>query len=468
MLTATPDLVEWNDIELMWDYYGAHPFGYWATLDDREEYKMCYGKEQTTHKEASSRFYAECVNSLLDDFQYERANELEWLLEEYDNNKEDYNEDVATFYYDNYSGDFDDYDAFKQIIKFRQANGGITYGQINEIVDNNKDAYDDIIHNYTGLYSNDFYSLINSDSDFQFSSRKFNDWFYHKTQYNGRIWTEDYIICMYNDENLSPGEMRRIITDLSKTSGIPVMTLMNYTYLRDTSFDSGEDGVLSWTVRGFIHGEEPKVTKDVTGRNDYDSEENESDSTNNDDRPLHLQSPYEKWRALKDFRRNRDKVWGQKLTKSDGDEMTMAQYHNLIRQENKNRNTMRKVRLTESDLHRIVNNSVRRIISEMNLGGGQIDFSDWHITDISENPDGYYDFEARCDNNWYTLRGTYANGEIELDFLMRGHSGYGRQIPISDELERWFDIYGREQLTNEIERRIDDGIVRQPDYDDEW
>lgn len=366
MLTATPDLVEWNDVQLTWDFSGAHPFGYWTTLDDRKESKMCYGKEQTTHKETSSRFYAECIEDLLYDFQYERANELDWLLEKYEEDKEDYIEDLESFYYDNYSGDFDDFYTFQQIIHFKNTNGGITYGQINEIVDDYKGVYDEIIYDFTKLHSDDFYTLLNSDDDYVFSGRRFTKWFYDEGRYEGRIWTDDYIMCMYDDADLTPGEMRRIITDLSKSSGISVMTLLNYTYLRDTVLDDGDGAILSWTVRGFIHGEEPKVTKDEYGSNNegnsdnYDSYGSES-SRSNEGRPLHLKSPYEKWRALKDFRRNRDKIWGEKLRKSNGDEMTMAQYHNLIRQENKNRNM---VRMNKNIVKNIIKESINKILKE--------------------------------------------------------------------------------------------------------
>ena len=127
------------------------------------------------------------------------------------------------------------------------------------------------------------------------------------------------------------------------------------------------------------------------------------------------------------------------------------------------------IRLTESDLHQIVKESVSKVLTEINLGGGQIDFGDWHLTRLKGNDDGYYEFEAKCDNGWYTLRGSYhGNGEIELDFLMSGHSGYGRQIPISDKLQRWFDIYGAKELTEEIEYWIENDMVEEPNYDDDY
>ena len=110
-------------------------------------------------------------------------------------------------------------------------------------------------------------------------------------------------------------------------------------------------------------------------------------------------------------------------------------------------------------------------MNELNLGGGQIDFDDWHISRLKINEDGYYEFEARCDNDWYTLRGSYhgdeKNGEIELDELLRGHSGYGRFVPITDNLQRWFDIYGAKELIEEIQYWIENDYVEEPNYDDE-
>lgn len=141
-----------------------------------------------------------------------------------------------------------------------------------------------------------------------------------------------------------------------------------------------------------------------------------------------------------------------------------------INYENESKNMNKKlIRLTENDLHRIVKESVNRVINEIHLGNGSIDFDDWHITSLKSNEDGYYEFEARCDNDWYTLRGSYyGNGEIELDFLLSGHSGYGRQIPINKKLQRWFDIYGRKELTDEIEYWIYNNMVEEPNYDEEY
>ena len=51
-------------------------------------------------------------------------------------------------------------------------------------------------------------------------------------------------------------------------------------------------------------------------------------------RELHLMNAHDKHDATKDFRKNRDKKIGQKLTNDKGVEMPVAQYRNMIYGEN--------------------------------------------------------------------------------------------------------------------------------------
>ena len=46
------------------------------------------------------------------------------------------------------------------------------------------------------------------------------------------------------------------------------------------------------------------------------------------------------------------------------------------------------IRLTENELHRIVKQSVSRVINEINLGNVSIDFNDWHITGLKSKYNG--------------------------------------------------------------------------------
>ena len=130
---------------------------------------------------------------------------------------------------------------------------------------------------------------------------------------------------------------------------------------------------------------------------------------------------------------------------------------------------MKKYTLTESKLRNIIREAVSDMLTEINLGNGQIDLSDWHITDMRANDDGYYEFEVRCDNDWYTLRGSYfGNGVIELDELISGHSGHGRQVPITSEVERWFDTYCADEVVKKLELWIEHNYVKEPNYDEEY
>ena len=124
------------------------------------------------------------------------------------------------------------------------------------------------------------------------------------------------------------------------------------------------------------------------------------------------------------------------------------------------------IRLTESDLHRIVENTVRKALNELNVGNGDIDFSDLHVTYLfGPNEDGYYEFEAKFDGDWYTLAGRYSRGDIEYDSFLSGHSGYGHQITLDERLRDWLDENVSGKLAREIARRISRGMVDEPnDY----
>lgn len=128
---------------------------------------------------------------------------------------------------------------------------------------------------------------------------------------------------------------------------------------------------------------------------------------------------------------------------------------------------MNRIRLSESQLHRVIKESVNKVLNELYIGGSQVDFSDWHIRRMMVTEDGYYEFEAVTDNNWYALRGTYdGNGNIDFNELLRGHSGYGRLIPITDKLQRWFDIYASQELIEKLDYWIKNDLYDEPNYDD--
>ena len=57
----------------------------------------------------------------------------------------------------------------------------------------------------------------------------------------------------------------------------------------------------------------------------------------NDAKAKHNLPPQQKWQSTENFRQNRDKQLGKKLTMSNGKEIPMAQYHNMIYQEGKNK-----------------------------------------------------------------------------------------------------------------------------------
>ena len=166
---------------------------------------------------------------------------------------------------------------------------------------------------------------------------------------------------------------------------------------------------------------------------------------------------------------------------------TQGQYAKTNIVENKKR--MKKIiRLTESDLRQIIENSVRRILKEdfnqysdgdfastgdpYEMGDDDVD----PISDVShikpddlrkvyvwETGDSYYEFEADYGEGMseaVSFRGTF-DGDFQVDDVVLGHSGFGHQMNPNDlhtsQFENWFNSTLGEQLARIIYTKIKSG-----------
>jgi hypothetical protein len=166
---------------------------------------------------------------------------------------------------------------------------------------------------------------------------------------------------------------------------------------------------------------------------------------------------------------------------------TQGQYAKTNIVENKKR--MKKIiRLTESDLHQIIENSVRRILKEdfnqysdgdfastgdpYEMGDDDIDPTsdvlhlrpeDLTKVYVWDTGDSYYDFEAVYDD--ISFRGSF-DGDFNIEDVVIGHSGYGHQMNPNDvhtsQFENWFNSTLGENLAQIIYQRIQQG-----DFDNE-
>ena len=166
---------------------------------------------------------------------------------------------------------------------------------------------------------------------------------------------------------------------------------------------------------------------------------------------------------------------------------TQGQYAKTNIVENKTR--MKKIiRLTESDLRQIIENSVRRILKEdfdqysdgdfastgdpYELGDDDIDptsdISHLRPEDLTkvyvwDTGDSYYDFEAVYDG--VSFRGSF-DGDFNIEDVVIGHSGYGHQMNPNDvhtsQFENWFNSTLGENLAQILYQRIQQG-----DFDNE-
>ena len=146
------------------------------------------------------------------------------------------------------------------------------------------------------------------------------------------------------------------------------------------------------------------------------------------------------------------------------------------------------IRLTESDLRRIVSNSVRRVLKE---GYNQFSDGDFasegnpyeleddnvdptadvsHITPndlrrvyVWDTGDSYYEFEADYGEGMseaVSFRGSF-DGDFTIDDVILGHSGFGRQMNPNDlkttQFENWFNSTLGDSLARIIYQKIESG-----------
>jgi hypothetical protein len=144
------------------------------------------------------------------------------------------------------------------------------------------------------------------------------------------------------------------------------------------------------------------------------------------------------------------------------------------------------IRLTESDLHNIVKESVNRILKEgfnqfsdgdFASEGNPYEVDDYnpiseieHITPqdlrkvyVWETSDSYYEFEADYGEGMSTavsFRGSF-DGDFNINHVILGHSGFGREMNPRDiqtsQFEEWFNTTLGDKLAKIIYQKIEHG-----------
>lgn len=123
------------------------------------------------------------------------------------------------------------------------------------------------------------------------------------------------------------------------------------------------------------------------------------------------------------------------------------------------------IRLTESELHNVIAESVKRILGE-DIDGDNHIFEVQHITPnmlrhlwVFETGDSYYDFEAVYGD--VSFRGYYASDGLHVDEVIIGHGGTGREMDErdlqSEQFEQWFSNTLKAPLTQKVELKIENG-----------
>lgn len=107
--------------------------------------------------------------------------------------------------------------------------------------------------------------------------------------------------------------------------------------------------------------------------------------------------------------------------------------------------------LKKFNFESIIRKAVKNALSESTLYTDDIDSSDLRVNVEPYTEDGYCEWEATCDNGWYTFRGWYSKGRCELEDVISGHSGHGMQHGVDDELRDWFYDNLEDRVISEIE-----------------
>lgn len=165
---------------------------------------------------------------------------------------------------------------------------------------------------------------------------------------------------------------------------------------------------------------------------------------------IHLMKSKDKHNATSDFRTNRDRNIGKKLTNDKGQEMPVAQYRNIIYGENKKYMNMKKqiIKLTEQDLHNIIKESVKRILKESNFSDNDLSWRAKNYQDERDkfltNPD-YTGTPSQFDPNNYREAEDFVDDEESGLFDTIKGQGYKG---VTDDDSIYTNVGNFNKLTN--------------------
>lgn len=355
--------------EASWNCDYGFPFGYWP-IDYNGEMQFVIGDAWTTHANAcgkcAEKYYYDVIGETLEDEANEISEAIENFIHWFKEYNYQYNEEDDNWVSEDGSEVKDVSDFIDEIREELYHEPIDCYGYIESFVENflegneTQAPYSTDVQQYLEDQMSEEYDFTERDDIDRALQEVGTDFyqFFERGHSEGRIWPNLEMIGFYVTEQPEPRAFEEILSNLSERLDIDYNELLQYHIVFEDWFH-GDGYITACTVSDYIEGN--------YGPDEEDEEEDDTERQFARQGETvfvpHLANQKDKREFFKDFRDARDKAIFVPQERGAG---TVARYHAMRYPygESKKRNIdMKKIiRLTESDLHKIVKESVRRIL----------------------------------------------------------------------------------------------------------
>lgn len=354
--------------EASWNGDYGFPFGYWP-IDYNGEMQFVIGDAWTTHTNACGKCAQDYFNDIMyeqiDDEAYQLSDAMETFASNYKEYGYQYNEESGLWVSADGS-DEKDIDDFVDEIRDEVSGPVDVYEYLHTFVEDYVNGYEKIpssseVYEYLGNQLSEGYDFTTQkgiDDAMQELGMDFYQYF-EMGELEGRIWPQLEMIGFYKTEQPNPYQLEEILRNLSQGLNISLNELYEYHMVFEDADNDYE--ITACTLTQYMRGEYGP---------EYDNDEEDEDEEpqerhyGRDEKTVfvpHLANQQQKREYFKDFRNTRDQAVYVPREKGAGN---LAAYHAMRYPygENKEMNMKNIIRLTESDLHNLVKETLKNIL----------------------------------------------------------------------------------------------------------
>ena len=356
--------------EASWNSDYGFPFGYWP-IDYSGEMQFVIGDAWTTHANACGK----CAQDYFNDVMYEEidneAYQLSEAMETFASNYKEYGyqfNEESDMWVSADGSDEKDIDDFVDEIRDEVSGPVDVYEYLHTFVEDYINGYEKVpssseVYEYLGNQLSEGYDFT-EQSGINYAMQEIGMDFYQyfeMGELEGRIWPQLEMIGFYTTEQPNPYQLEEILNKLSQGLNISLDELYNYHMVFEDADNDYE--ITACTLTQYMRGE---YGPEYDNEEEEEYEEPQERHYGRDEKTVfvpHLANQKDKREFFKDFRNTRDQAVYSPRERGAGN---LAAYHAMRYPygENKEKNIdMKKIiKLTESDLHNIIKESVKRIL----------------------------------------------------------------------------------------------------------